>query len=145
LLTRRTAKQLIVSGTVTAAVAVGAIVVAPSLPVLGVAIVVVGLAMGSSTTAVYSVAGGLLPADAHATGFGIMTTASLMGLAVSPVVAGLIGSAGLRIVFVADVFLLVLLGILVWSRLRIRPLESASARDERRRDKTMKGSELVEP
>ena len=38
-----------------------------------------------------------------------MTTASLLGLAVSPVVAGLIGSAGLRIVFVADVFLLVIL------------------------------------
>ena len=48
-------------------------------------------------------------ADAHATGFGIMTTASLLGLAVSPVVAGLIGSAGLRIVFVADVFLLMIL------------------------------------
>ena len=55
----------------------------------------------------------MLPPDAHATGFGIMTTASLLGLAVSPVVAGLIGSAGLRIVFVADVFLLVILALLV--------------------------------
>ena len=132
-LKRRTAKQLIVTGSLTAAVALGAIVVAPSLIVLAVAIVIAGVAIGSSTTAIYSVAGGLLPADAHATGFGIMTTASLMGLAVSPVAAGLIGSAGLRIVFVADVFLLLLLGVLVWSRLRIKPLEP------------MKGSELVEP
>ena len=31
-----------------------------------------------------------------------MTTASLMGLAVSPVVAGFIGGSGLRSVFVAD-------------------------------------------
>jgi DHA1 family multidrug resistance protein-like MFS transporter len=133
LLRRQTARRVIVAGTLTAAAALGAIVAAPSLPVLGLAIVIAGLAMGSSTTAIYSVAGGLLPADAHATGFGIMTTASLMGLAVSPVAAGLIGSAGLRIVFVADVLLLLLLGIVVASRLRIKPIEA------------MKGSELVEP
>ena len=52
---------------------------------------------------------------------GIMTTASLMGLAVSPVAAGLIGSAGLRIVFVADVVLLIVLGIFVWRGLRMPP------------------------
>jgi MFS transporter, DHA1 family, multidrug resistance protein len=133
LLKRRTAKRVIVIGTVAAAVALGAIVVAPSLLVLGVAIVIAGVAMGSSTTAIYSVAGGLLPPDAHATGFGIMTTASLMGLAVSPVAAGLIGSAGLRIVFVADVFLLVVLALMVANRLRTKPLEP------------MEPVELVEP
>ena len=133
LLQRRTATRVIVVGTITAAVALGAIVVAPSLLVLGVAIVIAGVAMGSSTTAIYSVAGGLLPPDAHATGFGIMTTASLMGLAVSPVAAGLIGSAGLRIVFVADVFLLLLLGMLVANRLRTKAAEP------------MRGAELVEP
>ena len=133
LLKRQPPKTVIVRGTLTAAVALGAIVVSPSLWVLGIAIVIAGVAMGSSTTAIYAVAGGLLPHDAHATGFGIMTTASLMGLAVSPVAAGLIGSAGLRIVFIADVVLLLVIGILVWTRLTIRPLE------------TMKGSELVEP
>jgi MFS family permease len=133
LLQRRTAGRVIVIGTLTAAVALAAVVVAPSVLVLGLAIAIAGVAMGSSTTAIYSVAGGLLPADAHATGFGIMTTASLLGLAVSPVAAGLIGSAGLRIVFIADVFLLVALGILVLNRLRTRPLEP------------MKGAELVEP
>jgi DHA1 family multidrug resistance protein-like MFS transporter len=121
LLQRRTAKRVIVSGTITAAIALGAIVVAPSVWILGMAIAIAGVAMGSSTTAIYSVAGGLLPPDAHSTGFGIMTTASLLGLAVSPVVAGLIGSAGLRIVFVADVFLLLLLGVLVIRGLRTRP------------------------
>ena len=121
LLRRRTPRAVIVTGTVAAAVALSAIVVAPSVWILGAAIVVAGVAMGSSTTAIYSVAGGLLPADAHATGFGIMTTASLMGLAVSPVVAGLIGSAGLRIVFVADVVLLVIVGVLVWRALRTSP------------------------
>jgi MFS transporter, DHA1 family, multidrug resistance protein len=123
LLKRRTPKFVIVSGTIAAAIALGAIVVAPSLLVLGSAIVIAGVAMGSSTTAIYSVAGGLLPPDVHSTGFGIMTTASLIGLAVSPVAAGLIGSAGLRIVFVADVVLLIVLGTLVAKNLRTRPLE----------------------
>lgn len=133
LLKRMTAKRVIVIGTIAAAVALGAIVIGPGLPVLSVAIVVAGLSMGSSTTAIYSVAGGLLPADAHATGFGIMTTASLMGLAVSPVAAGLIGSAGLRIVFIADVFLLVILSVMVANRMSTRPLEP------------VKGAELVDP
>ena len=121
LLQRRSPNWVIVSGSVTAAMALAAIVVAPSVWILGIAIVIAGTAMGSSTTAIYTVAGGLVPPDSHSTGFGIMTTASLMGLAVSPVAAGLIGSAGLRIVFVADVFLLLLLGLLVWRGLRTRP------------------------
>jgi DHA1 family multidrug resistance protein-like MFS transporter len=129
LLERRTAKSVIVSGTITAAIALSAIVVAPSVWILGIAIAIAGTAMGSSTTAIYSVAGGLLPADAHSTGFGIMTTASLLGLAVSPVVAGLIGSAGLRIVFLADVFLLLTLGILVIRGLRTRPVVAKDSGD----------------
>ena len=118
LLNTRPARPVIVGGTATAAVALASIVVAPGLSLLAIAITVAGLALGFSTTAIYSVAGGLLPADAHATGFGIMTTASLLGLAVSPVAAGLIGSAGLRIVFVADVVLLTMIGVLVWWRLQ---------------------------
>jgi MFS family permease len=82
-----------------------------------------GVSVGVATTTVYAVAGSALPADAHATGFGIMTTASLMGLAVSPVVAGFIGGSGLRLVFVADVLLLVIVGTLTWFRLRTKAVE----------------------
>lgn len=128
LLKNLSARTVLVAGTLTAAVALGAIVVAPSVWILGCAIVIAGTAMGAGTTTIYSVAGGLLPADAHATGFGIMTTASLMGLAVSPVVAGFIGAAGLRIVFIADVGLLLLLAVLASRGLQTRPpLESESA------------------
>ena len=123
LLQRRTPKWVIVSGSLTAAVALGAIVLAPGLGILAIAIVIAGTAMGASTTAIYAVAGGLLPPESHSTGFGIMTTASLLGLAVSPVAAGLIGGAGLRIVFIADVALLMLLGLLVANRLRTMPSE----------------------
>ncbi|MSO51913.1 MAG: MFS transporter [Acidobacteria bacterium] len=121
LLGRRSAKDVIVSGTAVAAVAMAAIVAAPSLWVVGLSMSAVGLAIGVATTTIYSVAGSLLPADAHATGFGIMTTASLVGLAVSPVVAGFIGGSGLRIVFVADVALLIVLAVLVARRLRAEP------------------------
>ncbi|MDP3716695.1 MAG: MFS transporter [Acidobacteriota bacterium] len=118
LLKRRPAKGVIVAGTGVAALAMAAIVIAPELWMVGVAMAAVGLAIGVATTTIYSVAGALLPADAHATGFGVMTTASLIGLAVSPVVAGFIGGSGLRIVFVADVALLVVLAVLVARRLQ---------------------------
>jgi MFS family permease len=114
LLKKRTAKSTIVAGTIIGAIALAIIVAAPGLWIFGAAIAVAGVAIGTSTTAIYSVAGGLLPADAHATGFGVMTTASLLGLAVSPVIAGIIGASGLRIVFVADVFLMVALSLFVW-------------------------------
>ena len=121
LLKRRSAKRIIVTGTATAAVALVTIVVSPTLWLVGASMVAVGLAIGVATTTIYSVAGSLLPADAHATGFGVMTTASLIGLAVSPVAAGFIGGSGLRIVFVADVVLLVILAVLVARRLQSEP------------------------
>ena len=125
LLLRFSAKRVIVVGSLAAALGMSAIVMAPSLWVVGAAMVVVGAAIGTATTTVYAVAGSLLPADAHATGFGLMTTANLVGLAVSPVVAGFIGGSGLRIVFVADVILLLMLGLLVARRFRSDALRPA--------------------
>ena len=118
LLKRRSAQSIIVSGTAVAAVALAIIVAAPTVWLVGASMAVVGLAIGVATTAIYAVAGALLPVDAHATGFGVMTTASLIGLAVSPVVAGFIGGSGLRIVFMADVALLVVLAVMVARRLQ---------------------------
>ena len=59
---------------------------------LGVAAAVFGTSVGVATTATYAAAAAVIPAGAHATGFGVLTSASLTGLAVSPVVAGLIGA-----------------------------------------------------
>ncbi len=126
LLKDRRAKDVIVAGAATAAVALAAIVMAPALWLVAASMAAVGLAIGVATTSIYSVAGALLPADAHATGFGIMTTASLMGLAVSPVVAGFIGGSGLRIVFVADAALLVIVAVLVARYLRSAPIGDAT-------------------
>ena len=129
LLDRYSAKVVLVMGALTAAAALGAIVAAPSIWILGLAIVIAGIAMGAGTTTIYAVAGGLLPAGAHATGFGVMTTASLLGLAVSPVAAGFIGAAGLRIVFVADVILLIVIGALVWRAMRPQPARKDDSGD----------------
>ena len=56
------------------------------------------------------------------TGFGIMTTASLIGLAFSPVLAGFVGASGLRVVFIVDVLLMVGLGVAVATGMRATPL-----------------------
>lgn len=127
LLRDRSARHIIVAGTAIAALALAVIVVAPTVWLVGTSMAVVGLAIGVATTAIYSVAGALLPADAHATGFGVMTTASLIGLAVSPVVAGFIGGTGLRIVFMADVALLVVLAVMVARRLSVTATGVATA------------------
>ena len=121
LMQRRAARPVIVTGTLLAATAVAVIVVAPSLYLVGAAMMLFGISVGVATTTIYAVAGSSLPPDAHATGFGVMTTASLLGLAVSPVIAGFIGGTGLRLVFVADVVLLVVVGLLVWRGLRSQP------------------------
>ncbi len=129
LMSRRPARTVIVTGTLLAATAVAAIILAPSLWLVGAAMLLFGVSVGVSTTTIYAVAGSSLPPDAHATGFGIMTTASLMGLAVSPIVAGFIGGTGLRMVFVADVALLVIVGALVLRGLKLRPRVGNDAAD----------------
>ena len=125
LLRRFSAKRVIVVGTLAAAVGMAAVVIAPSLWIVGAAMMIIGAAIGTATTAVWAIAGSLLPADAHATGFGLMTTANLIGLAFSPFIAGFIGGSGLRIVFIADLILLLMLGALVARKLRSDALQSA--------------------
>ena len=86
----------------------------PSIGAFAVALAVAGAAIGVGMTAAYTSGGALLPPDAHATGFGLMMTASLIGLAASPIVAGFISGPELRVVFEADIVLLVLLAGVVW-------------------------------
>lgn len=112
------ARSLVTAIALTTAFALTAMVLVPSIWTLTLALIIASLGIGIAMTAAYSVAGSLLPADAHVTGFGIMTTASLVGLAFSPVLAGLVGASGLRVVFVVDVVLLLGLAALVAARMR---------------------------
>jgi hypothetical protein len=103
MLQRRTATQLIaVSGAAGAASTV-AYVTATDVRWLFLATPFFGLAIGVATTAAYSAAAAVIPADVRGTGFGLLTTASLVGLAVSPVVCGFLAVSSIRAVFALDV------------------------------------------
>lgn len=93
------------------------LVVAPSVWAFALALAISGVAIGVGMTSAYTTGGRLLPNDAHATGFGVLTTASLVGLAVSPIVAGFISGPGLRVVFEADILLLLGLAAAAWMRM----------------------------
>jgi MFS family permease len=120
LLARFSARAIIAQASVAAAVAALAFVAAPSVGWLYPAAVVFGLAIGSAMTAAYTVAGSVLPATARGAGFGFLTTASLTGLAVSPMAAGLLGQASIAAVFVLDAVCLAAIGVMV-SRVMAEP------------------------
>jgi MFS family permease len=84
--------------------AVGAVVFAtgPGIAVMSVAALVFGAALGVATTAVYTDVGHRVDVRARAAAFSYLQTAYLLGLAVSPVIAGLIGAWSMRAVFVVD-------------------------------------------
>jgi MFS family permease len=81
--------------------------------ILGVAVTVFGVGVGVAMTAAYTTAGGALPDPARATGFGFLTSASLIGMAASPIIAGLIAHAGIRLVFLVDAVMLLVFGAAV--------------------------------
>jgi MFS transporter, DHA1 family, multidrug resistance protein len=79
---------------------------------------VFGIAMGAATTAAYTAASSVIPTAARGAGFGLLTTASLVGLAVSPIANGLLAATSIQAVFVVDAVLLGTLAVIV-SRLMI--------------------------
>ena len=126
LMARWSPRALVTTVSLSTAAALVTIVLLPSMWTLTPALVVASVGIGVAMTSAYSVAGALVPADAHVTGFGIMTTASLIGLAFSPVLAGFVGASGLGVVFLVDVALLVALAIAVALRLGERKVADVS-------------------
>jgi len=114
LLERHTPRVLIAASSLATAAGLLVLLLVPSVAAFAVALAVSGAAIGIGMTAAFTSGGALLPADAHATGFGLMMTASLIGLAASPIVAGFISGPELAVVFQADVVLLVVLAAAVW-------------------------------
>jgi DHA1 family multidrug resistance protein-like MFS transporter len=113
LLQRRTAAQLIAASSAVAAAGTLAYVAANDVRWLFLATPVFGLAIGVGTTAAYTAAAAVIPANVRGTGFGLLTTASLIGLAVSPVVCGLLAATSIRAVWALDVVALAALAIAV--------------------------------
>ena len=102
LLERQTVASLVPA---MAGVAAGAALVfslAAPLAVLLAVAVAFGLALGIATTSVYTAASRATSPETRGVAFAYLTSAYLVGLAVSPVVAGFIGSISMRAVFLAD-------------------------------------------
>ena len=113
LLQRQTASQLIARACAGAAAGAAVYVAARQTPWLFLATPFFGLAIGVGTTAAYTAAAAVIPANVRGTGFGLLTTASLVGLAVSPVVCGLLAATSRRAVFGLDVVFLAVLAVVV--------------------------------
>ena len=132
MLGRWTPRVLIAGAALVTAAGLGLIVWAPTVWAFAVALAAAGVAIGVGMTAAYTSGGALLPPDAHATGFGLMMTASLIGLAASPIIAGLISGDELRVVFEAGIALMLALAVAVWAWMSpgapgaTRPLPAAS-------------------
>jgi MFS family permease len=111
LLARAPAERLVPAMAAMAALA--ALVFGFTAPVAGLitAAVVLGLGMGVATTSTYTATTRTVPVAARSVALGYLTTAYLVGLAASPVIAGLVGSLSMRSVFIADA---VGLGALAW-------------------------------
>ena len=102
LLVRRLPRTVMSAGAGAACAGSVLIVLAPNVWLLSGAMAVFGVGVGLAMTAAYASAASVIPSGAHGTGFGVLTSASLAGLAVSPVVAGMLGTISLRAVFVVD-------------------------------------------
>ncbi len=113
LLQRRTATRLIAAASAAAAAGALGYVAAHDVRWLFAATPLFGFAIGVGTTAAYTAAAAVIPANARGTGFGLLTTASLIGLAVSPVVCGLLAGTSIRAVFALDAVTLGALAIVV--------------------------------
>ena len=113
LMARMTARAIIAAGAAAAAAGAAAFAVLPDFFVMGVSLGIVGAGVGAAMTASYAAAGSVVPEGAHGTAFGLLSAAALAGLALSPVVSGLIGSLSIRTVFVCDVVVMIAIGISV--------------------------------
>jgi DHA1 family multidrug resistance protein-like MFS transporter len=86
-----------------------------------------GAAIGVATTAAYTAASSVIPGSARGAGFGLLTTASLLGLAVSPIVSGMLAATSIRAVFLLDAVGLVVVAVLVLRLMIVAPLPPATA------------------
>ena len=122
LLVARHARPILAASAVASMLASILFAVEPPVWAMLIAAAVFGLGIGVAMTTAYAEAGKMIPAGSHGAGFGLLTTASLTGLALSPVFGGLIGATSMNAVFVANAIGLGALAIIV-----IRKMSAAGA------------------
>jgi MFS transporter, DHA1 family, multidrug resistance protein len=113
-LVKRFPMRLVIAGGAAVAAAGSAMVgVSGNVVVMSAASTLLGLGIGAAMTASYSAAGSVIPAGAHGAGFGVLTSASLVGMASSPFIAGFLGGSSIRVVFLVDVVVMAALATAV--------------------------------
>jgi MFS transporter, DHA1 family, multidrug resistance protein len=127
LLARATAGHVIAWSAGGGAVGAFLYTIASSFWLLLIGTPIFGLAIGIATTAAYTAASAVMPGSARGTGFGLLTTASLAGLAISPIVSGMLAATSIRAVFLLDAVGLIVLAVLVMRLMIVTPLPAASA------------------
>jgi DHA1 family multidrug resistance protein-like MFS transporter len=113
LLQRYTARAVIAGASAAAAIGSALLGASGHLAIMSTASSLFGIGIGAAMTASYSAAGRVIPAGAHGTAFGMLTSASLIGMASSPFIAGFLGGASLRVVFFVNVALMAILAVVV--------------------------------
>jgi len=119
LLRRATAARVIAGGACASAAGLLWFLTASSDVWMGAALLVFGAGAGAAITAAYTAGGRVVPAASHATGFGFLTGASLAGLAISPVLAGILSTGNLLAVFAVDLALLAGIAFVTVRRSRV--------------------------
>jgi MFS family permease len=112
-LANHSTRAVIAAAAATGAVGTLSYVFAGGIGLLILGTPLLGLAIGSASTAAYTAAGVVIPPQSRGTGFGLLSTGSLLGLALSPVICGLLGTLSLRAVFILDTIVLLLLAAVV--------------------------------
>jgi MFS family permease len=117
MLRRRRARDVIAGAAVGIAAGSALVAQVSNVWTMGLATLVFGGGVGMALTAAYAAAARVIPAGAQGVGFGMLSSASLTGMAVSPVVAGMLGAASIRTVFLADAALMVGIALTVWKKM----------------------------
>jgi len=113
LLATRDARSILAASAIASMIASAVFAIEPPVWVMIMSSAMFGLGIGVAMTTAYAQAGKVIPQGSHGTGFGLLTTASLTGLALSPVFGGLLGSTSMNAVFVANAVGLGLLAVVV--------------------------------
>ncbi len=132
LLKRMTPRAVIDTAVLTAAAALALFAVASQAWLLLVAIGLFGACVGTAMTASFTAAGSVIPRHVHNDSFGFLSSASLIGFALSPILSGIIAARSIRGVFVSGVVALAVLAVVV-RRVMVEPrpqVEPAPAVEE---------------
>lgn len=113
LLGRYSPRTLLRTIACTGAVSLVPFVVGAPVGVLVAATSVFGLAIGVGMTSAFAAAGAVLPERARSSGFGLLSSASLVGLSMSPMLSGVLARISLRSVFIVGVVTLGVLAAMV--------------------------------